>query len=161
MPLWRYRVPKIARRPALGHMNDYDWENQSCGRDRSSRRWSRTVLTGAGMSEPSSLNTRCAARSVATTFWTWICLGDLMRSAHCRSTRRWKLNGYTALIGSTSLTFVCKTAALDCTNTPIGGPFRYFEETIGLKRLDSASLKHCPENMIPKRRGDAVVSVRK
>src|ERR1700730_5174331 len=27
-----------------------------------------------------------------------------MRSAHCRSTRRWTLNGYTALIRSTSLT---------------------------------------------------------
>jgi hypothetical protein len=33
MPLWRYRVPKIARHAALGHMNDYDLENQSRGRD--------------------------------------------------------------------------------------------------------------------------------
>ena len=29
----RCRVPKIARHAALGHMNDYDLENQSCGPD--------------------------------------------------------------------------------------------------------------------------------
>jgi hypothetical protein len=29
MPLWRYRVPKIARHAALSHMSDYDLENQS------------------------------------------------------------------------------------------------------------------------------------
>jgi hypothetical protein len=29
MPLSRYRVPKIARHAAFGHMNDYDLENQS------------------------------------------------------------------------------------------------------------------------------------
>jgi len=104
IPLWRYRVPKIARHAALGHMNDYDSESQSRGRDRSSRRRSTTVLTWAGMSEPSLLNTRYNVRSVATTIWPGICLADLMRSAHCRSMRRWTLNGYTALIGSTSLT---------------------------------------------------------
>jgi len=26
MPLVRYRVPKIARLDALGHMSDYDWK---------------------------------------------------------------------------------------------------------------------------------------
>jgi hypothetical protein len=31
MLLSRYRVPKIARRAALDHMNDYDSENQSWG----------------------------------------------------------------------------------------------------------------------------------
>jgi hypothetical protein len=36
MPLSRYRVPKIARHAAFGHMNDYDLETQSCGWDRSS-----------------------------------------------------------------------------------------------------------------------------
>src|SRR5665647_3042782 len=29
----RCRVPKIARHAALGHMNDYDLENQTCGPD--------------------------------------------------------------------------------------------------------------------------------
>lgn len=28
---WRYRVPKIERRAALGHMTGYDWENRSLG----------------------------------------------------------------------------------------------------------------------------------
>jgi hypothetical protein len=50
------------------------------------------------------LNTRCNVLSVSTTIWPWICLSELMRSAHCRSIRRWTLNGYMALIGSTSLT---------------------------------------------------------
>jgi hypothetical protein len=29
MPRWRCRVPKIARRAASDHMNDYGWENRS------------------------------------------------------------------------------------------------------------------------------------
>src|ERR1700722_9846533 len=80
MPLSRYRVPKIAQHAALGHTNDCDLENQSCGRDRSSCRRSTTVLTGSGLSAPSLLNTLC------------------------RSMRRWTLNGYLAHIRSTSLT---------------------------------------------------------
>jgi hypothetical protein len=36
MPLSRYRIPKIARRAAFGHMNDYDLEIRSCGWVRSS-----------------------------------------------------------------------------------------------------------------------------
>jgi hypothetical protein len=32
IPLLRYRVPKIARHAAFGHMRDYDLENQSPGR---------------------------------------------------------------------------------------------------------------------------------
>ena len=54
MPLWRYRVPKIARHAALSHMNDYDLENQSLWSrliklspvdDRSYRDWNqRTVI---------------------------------------------------------------------------------------------------------------------
>ena len=30
MPLSRYRIPKIARHAAFGHMNDYDLEIRSC-----------------------------------------------------------------------------------------------------------------------------------
>jgi hypothetical protein len=53
MPLWRYRVPKIVRRAALGHMNDYDLENQSLwlrlikpssAHDRSYRDWNQRTL---------------------------------------------------------------------------------------------------------------------
>jgi hypothetical protein len=36
MPLSRYRIPKIARHAAFGHMNGYDLEIQSCGWVRSS-----------------------------------------------------------------------------------------------------------------------------
>src|ERR1700687_1744430 len=96
-PLLRYRVPKIVQHAALGHMNDYDLENQSCGRNLSSCRRSTTALTGIGISEPSLLNTRCNVLSVPTTIWPWICLSELMRSAHCPSMRRWTLNGYMAL----------------------------------------------------------------
>ena len=104
MPPLRCRVPKIARRAALGHMNDYDLENQSCGPDGLSCHRSTTALTGTGVSEASLLNTPCNVLSVPTTIWPWICVSELMRSAHCRSMRRWTLNGYTALIWSTSLT---------------------------------------------------------
>src|SRR6266853_4824907 len=104
MPPLRCRVPKIARHAALGHMNDYDLENQSCGPDGFSCRRSTTALTGTGVSEASLLNTPCNVRSVPTTIWPWICFCELMRSAHCRSMRRWTLNGYMALIRSTSLT---------------------------------------------------------
>src|ERR1700680_3277031 len=85
-------------------MNCYDLENQSRGRDCSSCPGSTIALTGIEISEPSLLNTRCNVLSVPTTIWPWICLSELMRSAHCRSMRRWTLNGYIALIGSTSLT---------------------------------------------------------
>jgi hypothetical protein len=102
MPLWRYRVPKIVRHAALGHTNDCDLENQSRG--RSSCRRSTALLTGTGISGPPLLNTRCNVLSVPTTIWPWICLSELMRSAHCRSMRRWTLDGYMALIRSTSLT---------------------------------------------------------
>jgi hypothetical protein len=52
MPLLRYRVPKTARHAALGHMNDYDLENQSRGRliklspvhDCSYRDWNQRVV---------------------------------------------------------------------------------------------------------------------
>src|SRR5882762_1077509 len=98
MPLLRCRVPKIARHAALGHMNDYDLENQSCGPDGLSCRRSTTALTGTGVSEASLLNTPCNVLSVPTTIWPWICVSELMRSAHCRSMRRWTLNGYMALI---------------------------------------------------------------
>jgi hypothetical protein len=101
---WRYRVPRTARHDGSGHRNDYDLENQSCGRDRSSRRRSTTVLTWAGISEPSLLNTRCNIRSVATTSWP---LSILKRSAHLRTGRRRTLNGYLELIRSTSLTRSC------------------------------------------------------
>jgi hypothetical protein len=161
MLLWRYRVPKIARHAALGHMNDYDLENQSRGRDRSSRRRSTAVLTGAGISEPSLLNARCNVGSVATTILPSSCLADLMRSAHCRSMRRWTLNGYTALIGSTSLTRCMHDSnprAHQYANVKFVPLLRRNYRT---ERWDSASLKHCPENTIPKRRGDAVVSIRK
>src|SRR5712675_3153617 len=104
MPPLRCRVPKIARHAALGHMNDYDLENQSCGPDGLSCRRSTTALTGTGVSEASLLNTPCNVLSVPTTIWPWICVSELMRSAHCRSMRRWTLNGYMALIRSTSLT---------------------------------------------------------
>src|ERR1700730_12754217 len=104
MPLWRYHVPKIARHAASGHTNDYDLENQSRGRNRSSRRRCTTVPTGTGIGEPLLLNTRCNFRSAPTTIWPSICLSELIRSAHCRSMRRWTLNGYMALIRSTSLT---------------------------------------------------------
>jgi hypothetical protein len=103
MPLLRYRVPKIARRGALGHMNDRDLENQSRDRGRSSRRRSTTAVTGTGISEALPLNTSCNVRSIATTIWEWICRSDLTRSAHRRSMRRRMLNGNTALIGSTLL----------------------------------------------------------
>jgi hypothetical protein len=70
---------------------------QSCRR-------STTALIGTGISEPSFLKTRCNVLSVPTAIWLWICLSDLIRSAHCCSMRRWTLNGYIALIRSTSLT---------------------------------------------------------
>ena len=73
-------------------------------RDRSSCRRSAIVLTGTGITESSLLNTRCDALSVPATIWPRVCLSELMRSAHCRSMRRWMLNGYMALIRSTSLT---------------------------------------------------------
>jgi hypothetical protein len=101
---WRYRVPRTARHDGSGHRNDYDLENQSCGRDRSSGRRSTTVLTGAGISEPSLLNTRCNILSVATTSWP---RSVLKRSAHLRTGRRRTLNGYLELIRSTSLTRSC------------------------------------------------------
>jgi hypothetical protein len=98
MLLSRYRVPKIARPAALNHMNDYDLENQSCGTGRASRRRSTTVLTATGINELSLLKARSNVRSVAATIWPWSFLSDLMRSAHCRSMRRWTLRGYMALI---------------------------------------------------------------
>jgi hypothetical protein len=67
-------------------------------------RWSTTALIGTGIIEPSFLKTRCNVLSVPTAIWPWICLSDLIRSAHCCSMRRWTLNGYIALIRSTSLT---------------------------------------------------------
>ena len=85
-------------------MNDYDLENQSCGRDCSSRLRSANLLIGTGISEPSLLNTCCNVRSVATKTRPWICPSDLMRSAQRCSMRRWTLSGYMALIRSTSLT---------------------------------------------------------
>jgi hypothetical protein len=99
---WRYRVPKIARHAALGHRSGCDLENQSRGRRRSSCRRSATVLTGTGSSEPSLLNARCKVRSVAATTRPRICFSDLTRSTHRRS--RWMLNGYFALMRSTSPT---------------------------------------------------------
>jgi hypothetical protein len=83
-------------------MSDYDLENQSSGRDRSGCR--RSAIAGTGIGESSLLNARCNVLAVPTTMWLWICLSELMRSAHCRSMRRWMLNGYMALIRSTSLT---------------------------------------------------------
>jgi hypothetical protein len=103
MPLSRYRGPKIARHAALRHMTGYDLENQSRGRDRSSCR-SMIAVAGAGIGESSSLKPRRNGLAVPSTIWPWICLRELMRSAHCRSMRRWTLNGYIALIRSTSLT---------------------------------------------------------
>jgi hypothetical protein len=73
------------------------------GRETLSCRRSTTALTGSGMSEPSLLNTRCNVLSVPT-IWPSICVSELMRSAHRSSTRRWKLNGYVALIRTASLT---------------------------------------------------------
>ena len=104
MPLSRYRGPKTARHAALRHMTGYDLENQSCGRDRSSCGRSMIAVAGAGIGEPSWSKPRRNGVSVPTTIWPWICLRELMRSAHCRSMRRWTLNGYMALIRSTSLT---------------------------------------------------------
>ena len=66
-------------------------------------RRSTIALTGTATSD-SSLNTRCNVGLVPVTIWPWICLCELTRSAHCRSMRRWTLNGYMALIRSTSLT---------------------------------------------------------
>jgi hypothetical protein len=62
------------------------------------------AVAGAGVGESSLLTPRRNGRSVPTPIWSWICLRDLRRSAHCRSTRWWTLNGYIALIRSTSLT---------------------------------------------------------
>jgi hypothetical protein len=67
-----------------------------------SRRRSTAALTRTGISEQSLLNTRCNV--LPTTTWPRICLSELIRSAHCCSMRRWTLNGYMALIRSTSLT---------------------------------------------------------
>src|ERR1700686_5938957 len=64
----------------------------------------RPFVLELGITETSLLNTRCNVCSVPTTISPRICLSDLMRSAHCRSMRRWTLNGYMALIRSTSLT---------------------------------------------------------
>jgi hypothetical protein len=52
MPLWRYRVSKIARHAASSHMNDYDFKNQSRGRliklspvqDRAYRDWNQRIV---------------------------------------------------------------------------------------------------------------------
>jgi hypothetical protein len=62
------------------------------------------VPTGTEISESSLLNTPCNVLSVPTTIWSWIRLSELIRSAHCRSMRRWTLSGYMALIRSSSLT---------------------------------------------------------
>ena len=102
-PLWRCHAPRIARHAASGHTNDYDWENQSRDRRRSTRRWSTTRI-GIGISEPSLLNRRRSSRSTATTIRPWICLSDMMRSANGLSMRRRRLNWYLRLIRSTSLT---------------------------------------------------------
>jgi hypothetical protein len=67
-------------------MNDYDLENQSRGRNSSSRR--PTVLTETGISDPSLLNSCCKVRLVATTNRPWIFLSDLMRSDTAFSMRR-------------------------------------------------------------------------
>jgi hypothetical protein len=56
---WRYRVPKIARPAASGHMNDCDLENQSCGRAQSSCRRSTTGFSGTATTAASLLETRC------------------------------------------------------------------------------------------------------
>jgi hypothetical protein len=56
MPLSRYRVPKIARHAASGHMNDCDLETQSYGCNRSSCRCAR---------RRASLQTRTEAFSMA------------------------------------------------------------------------------------------------
>src|SRR6185437_16991313 len=85
-------------------MNDYDLENQSCGRDGASGLQFVDVLFGTGTGELPSLNTCCNVRSVATKTRPWIYPSDLMRSAQRRSMRRWTLSGYMALIRSTSLT---------------------------------------------------------
>jgi hypothetical protein len=80
MPPKRYRVPKIARHAAFGHMNGYSLENQSYDPRRAGRGWSATVLTGTGISEPSSLNDRLNVSSLDATIWLRIRLSDLMRS---------------------------------------------------------------------------------
>ena len=79
------------------------WEIDHAVEARSICRWS-TFLTATGISEPSLFNTYCNVRVVATTTWRRIWFSALMRSAHCRSMRRWTFNGYMALIRSTSLT---------------------------------------------------------
>jgi hypothetical protein len=79
-------------------------ENQSRGRYGSRRRRSAITRTGIGISDSSMLSTRCNPRLVSTTVFPRICPNDLMRSAHCSSTRQWTPDRYFALIGSTSLT---------------------------------------------------------
>jgi hypothetical protein len=101
MPLSRCHVPKIARRAALDHMNGYDLENQSCGRDGSGRRRSTTALIGTGIREFSLLNTNRNVCSVATPILQRICLSTSVHSAHCRSMCRWMLDGSGARIWST------------------------------------------------------------
>jgi hypothetical protein len=93
-------------------MNDYDLENQSRGRDRSSCRRFTTALTGTVISISSLLNTRCNALSVPTTIWLWICLSEGMPSDQRRSMRPWDLNGCRAVIRSTSLTRSCLKTGL-------------------------------------------------
>jgi hypothetical protein len=81
--------------------------------NRSGCRWSTaTALGRPGISEPSLVNLRCNIVSVPATTWFWSCLRDSMRSAHCRSMRRWTLNEYVALIGSTSLPRACVRVSL-------------------------------------------------
>jgi len=70
MPLLHYRVPKIARRAALSHMNDYDSGNQSRGgrpiksppvRQRFYRDWNqRTVIVEHVLQRPLGRNKNVA-----------------------------------------------------------------------------------------------------
>jgi hypothetical protein len=71
MPLWRYRVPKIARRAASGHMNGYDLENRSSWltlitpspvRDRSYRDWNHRTLDEHALQHSLGRNDDSAAK---------------------------------------------------------------------------------------------------
>jgi len=91
----RCRIPKILRHAGFDHRNGCDLENQSCDR-------SFPTSEGSGSAE-SLLGELGKACSVPAAVRPRVCFSELIRSAHCRSKRRWTLNGYMALIRATSL----------------------------------------------------------
>src|ERR1039458_6621126 len=107
---------------------DYDLENQSLGRDWLSCR--RSMI--AGISESALLSTRCNVLSVPITIWPRMCLSELMRSAHCRSTQRWTLNGYMTLIRPTSLDTLLRLGS---------GSVAHLHEALGLSSTDGVRPK--------------------